>query len=271
VTALGVYGYRVEGLDAAADLLQPVPAGDRRLVIKMESGPPATGRAEVSDRAARIPLVGGALLELERGSRSVRLQTPSELPPGDVVHPWLVPAVSVFASWDGLAVVHAGVVVKDSKALVVVGAREAGKSSLMAHFALRGDVEVYADDLMVTDGRRTWPGPRCLDLRTGSLGLVGAAERTTSSRAGERHRMVLPPTSPEAVLCSVALLGWSDDLHLERVSASTLIREVVPEATHGTATGDGLLPLLGLSAWRLQRPRDWARMSDAAEQLIRTL
>jgi hypothetical protein len=268
MTARGFYGYRIDGLEEADHLLQDVEDTAPRLDVRLVNATPAQRIEVQDDRVAHIPLMDGAALDLDRSARSVLLTSPVPLPPEDAVHPWLVPAVSVFASWDGRTVLHAGVVVQDGRALAVVGAREAGKSTLMGRLATtRGDAEIYADDLMVTDGRRTWPGPRCIDLRPGSLvGLAGVD--TTASRSGQRHRLRLPASSTGASLAGIVFLGWADDLTAELLPATTVVRELVPQAAHSDGA-PGLLPLLGLPAWRLSRPRRWDLLDQSVDRLLK--
>ena len=124
--------------------------------------------AWVGTKRAILDLPEGRQLLLERGERTATF-TGLPLSHDELVHPYLGAAACITNRWAGREVYHAGAFTSGGLAWVVVGAREAGKSSLLAELASRR-IPVLADDLVVTDGHQVFcghgpsifagPGPR---------------------------------------------------------------------------------------------------------------
>jgi hypothetical protein len=131
-------------------------------------------------------------------------------PPVDahaLVHPYLGPVASVYSRWIGRESFHAGGLLIGGKAWMVLGEREAGKSTLLAA-CLAAGVGVLADDLCVIDDGHLLCGPRTLDLRRPPDGAL-AALGTVPARAG-RWRVDLPDVPPRTPLAGWLRLNWGE-------------------------------------------------------------
>ena len=129
---------------------------------------------------------------IDRHGGRALFEVPHPVRPDELVHPYLAPAAAVIGRWLGRESVHAGAIAVDGRALGVVGARGAGKSSTLAGWALDGG-EVLCDDLLVLDGRTTFVGPRSIDLREDAAAQLGAGEPIGVTGARERWRLRLAP------------------------------------------------------------------------------
>ena len=141
------------------------PSSRTRPTYRVESavGRPRPGPEHVDDDARSCACAAAGACS-STASRSGCFEVPHPVRPDELVHPYLAPAAAVIGRWLGRESVHAGAIAVDGRALGVVGARGAGKSSTLAWWALDGG-EVLCDDLLVLDGRATFVGPRSIDLR----------------------------------------------------------------------------------------------------------
>lgn len=152
VYGLHLTGVNSEGLPpASAPGLPCVAVGHAR-----QAREPAC----VSTKRATLDLPEGRQLLLEQGERTATF-TGLPLSHDELVHPYLGAAACIFNRWAGREVYHAGAFICGGLAWAVVGAREAGKSSLLAALAARR-IPVLADDLVVTDGQQVFCGPRAI-------------------------------------------------------------------------------------------------------------
>lgn len=210
-SARGAYGFKITGDSVDSNLYNPVEDDRPTLKIVQRSLSRETYKDLNEDGRIEIPLIGGGAAMMERGSDVGILELPHRLTPDELAHPYLAPIASVFADWLGYTVLHAGIVHIAGAAWGVVGAREAGKSTLMAGLALAG-LPIGADDLMVIDGTTVFSGPRTLDLREGAalylkegrgLGVVGMRER---------WRLDLKDAKPSVPLGGFIFPSWGDDI-----------------------------------------------------------
>ena len=160
---------------------------------------------------------------------------------------------------------HAGAVLGPDGAWALVGTKEAGKSTLVGHFAALG-AEVLTDDVLVLEGDRCLAGPRFVDLRP------GAAERmrgTIAARGGTRGRLPLPPARASARLAGVVYLAWGDEVALDPLPAPERLRRLAARRAEDRWPADPslLLDLAGLPAFELRRPKRWDELEASAEAL----
>jgi hypothetical protein len=208
-------------------------------------------------------------VELDRLAGTAAYVAPRPIGPDELVHPHLSKAAAVFAVWTGRAAIHAGAFVHAGRAWGVLGAREAGKSTLLARLALAG-VPVVADDLLVVrEDLAVHPGPRCIDLRPASAERIASA-RTVPSRQGQRSRLPLPPIDAAVPLGGWVVLEWGPDTAVERAPASELLHNLVWRRLYGLTPprAEIMLDLTALPALRFARARDWDAEAEAIERLL---
>jgi hypothetical protein len=268
VSPLGAYGIRLEGLEAAAELLVPV-AQDTPL-YRVES---AVARAEpgpehVDDDGAVLRLRSGGRVLIDRHAGRARFEVPHAVRPDELVHPYLAPAAAVIGRWLGRESVHAGAIAVDGRALGVVGVRGAGKSSTLAGWALEGG-DVLCDDLLVLDGRTTFVGPRSIDLREDAAAQLGAGEAIGVTGARERWRLRLGAIGDHHDLVGFAFLAWGDEVTVRRLGVPERLERLVPQRglRLGPARHDAVLELATLPAWEISRPRSWAALPEVGRRL----
>ncbi len=269
----GAYGLRLTGLDAGG-LLARVRCDAPELAVRFSRGR-VTDRAEqfMPDRA-EICLIDDGWISLERSGHA-ELILPEPIPAEEMLHPWLVPAAATFNGWLGRQVLHGGVYARGGRAIAVLGDKEAGKSSLFAWLAGTDEFEILADDLVVVEAGSVFAGPRCIDLREGSVEALAPTSRRWLVRDASRFRVELPPCSDAAELVGIVILGWSSgvDVALHRLGPTDALTSLLPHALGGGERGlhGRLLDLLHLPTWVLQRQRDWGVMPLVEQQLRRLL
>jgi hypothetical protein len=168
-------------------------------------------------KRATLDLPEGRQLLLDQDERTATF-TGLRLSHDELVHPYLGAAACIFNRWAGREVYHAGAFIYGSLAWAVVGAREAGKSSLLAALASRR-VPVLADDLVVTDGLQVFCGPRAIDLRRPPVLATGPV---TLARGASRWRLALPPLPGAAPLGGWIYLHWCDEVTMASVPVGIL-------------------------------------------------
>jgi hypothetical protein len=231
-------------------------------------GVEAPEQDSIGPERAELTLHGG-WVTIERDPARVTFRLPAAPPARDLVHPYLAPAAAVAARWAGRESFHAGAVVAGGGAWAVLGDKESGKSTTLAHLALGGHA-VVSDDLLVVDGDHVLAGPRCIDLREGSAALLGAGEPLGVVGVRERWRMPLGPVPARTPLHGWVTLAWDDDVGVdalrgaERMLALLPFRSVQVEPTAPQDLVDfGALPVL-----RLRRPRRWDALDAARGRLL---
>lgn len=269
----GVYGLRTVGLDADG-LLSTVPAASPVLTVACRRGQADGWVEQYGADGAEIPLVDGGWVSLSRDGNA-QFIVPTAIAPEELLHPWLVPAAATFNGWLGRQVLHGGVIAREGRAIAILGAKESGKSSLFAWLAAREGFEILADDLVIVENGEVFAGPRCIDLREGSIRLVQSDKSRRLVRDASRLRLELPPCSASAHLAGVVVLGWSgdDELRMRSLAPSEAITALLPHALGGGAAGlhGRLLELLDLPCWSLDRPRRWDVMPAVEWELSQLL
>lgn len=266
----GAYGIRLHGLDDAAELLVRVDPAAPAFTIGSELGRAQDDRAEhVSDDDAYLRLRSGGDIRIEREAGRVRFRVPHPVRPDELVHPYLAPAAAVIARWMGRESMHAGAFSVDGVALGIVGTREAGKSSTLAHLAARG-IDVLCDDMLIVDGARPILGPRSVDLRADAAERLGLGEAIGMTGARERWRLRLPQADGAAVLRGWVFLAWDEEVGVRRLPGPERLARLAGERglRLPPVRPDALLELTSLPAWELSRPRDWASLPAAGDRLL---
>lgn len=271
-TASGCYGFRLVGVEDAHELLVDAPGGWPPLELRHEL--PAPGGPQLDsigpDRAELTLHAGWATIE--RDPARVTFRLPAAPPPRDLVHPYLAPAAAVAARWAGRESFHAGAVIAGGGAWAVLGDKESGKSTTLAHLALRG-LDVVSDDLLVIDVDAVLAGPRCIDLREGSAAHLGAGEPLGVVGVRERWRLALGPVPPRIPLRGWITLAWDDEVAVEALRGPERMLALLPFRSVQLAPGapQDLMDFSSLPVLRLRRPRRWDALDTAADRLLDAL
>ncbi len=163
------------------------------------------------------------------------------------------------AQWDGHVALHAGSVAVDGGALLIVGDKFAGKSTLVGALALAGH-DVLADDVSVATGAFLAPGPRLVDLRPDGAALLGVTARTLPVRAGANRRLTAAAAPGLVPMRAIVKLDWGERWSIRPLRLAErfalLIGALV--VNPGVAGPPALTELLSLPAWSFVRPRSGA-------------
>lgn len=259
-------------MDLAAHLLGASRPGWPQVAVEWVgplADPPEGGHFSAEE--AVLPLLSGGHAVFHRHLRRARFHKPRPADPHELAHPCLSAVGLVFARWDGRIALHAGAVLFDGVAWGVLGAREAGKSTTLARLAQAGHV-VLSDDLLVLEGMQAFCGPRTVDLRPEAAARFGAGQPLEPVRQGERHRMLLPPAPATAPFGGFLVLGVGDAVSVTPVAAAQRLGALSEHLTLKQAglPGAGLLDLVGLPMWRVERSRAWPDLPLLLERLRAT-
>lgn len=258
------YGFRLGGVDSAY-LERTADEGRPLLTVRRSVG---GGAGAAGPEARVLALVGGGRLVLDRRAMTADYATPEPLDDDDLVHPYLAPAASVMAGWQGWDAFHAGAFARDGEALAVLGAREQGKSTLLAAVALAG-TDVVTDDVLVVERDAVHAGPRCVDLR-----LPGASEAFPEapldpSRSGERVRLRLASLPGPLRLAGWVALEWGNRLEVRPLRPSQRLHRLARSHSRaGEPRDEALLELARLPGWALARPRGFERLPETVDRLL---
>ena len=267
----GCYGFRIDGVPRARELLAAAPPSWPRLELatRIAEAGSAPAMDVVGPHTARLPLHAGGWMQIERDGPRIAFHLP-ELP-GDeeLVHPYLAPGAAVLARWLRREAFHAGAVLAGGGAWAVLGGRESGKSSTLGWLAAHGHA-VLADDLLVLDGADVLAGPRCIDLRPDAAGQLQAGEPLGVVGTRERWRLRLGPVAAGVPLRGWVELEWGDEVAVEHVRGAERLTTLIPHRSVRLEPprAGALLELASLPVLRLRRPRRWASLPHAAEQLL---
>ena len=272
----GTYGFRLEGVDGARDLLSAADPSWPRLSLEVTSDAiPAPERELADDERAEIRLRAGGWFEMDRAAGAVVFHLGHRPDAGALVHPYLAPAAAIAARWHGREGFHAGAIVAqdgDGRAWGIVGEKEAGKSSALATLALGGHT-VLTDDVLILDDGDVLAGPRCIDLRAEPARRLGAGEPLGVVGARERWRLALAPAPARSPLAGWVILEWGERFDAQQVSGSERLLTLVPHRALRLAPADPveLLHLSSLPCWRIRRSRDLRLLEDDSRRLLETL
>lgn len=257
---LGSYGLGVHGLPGAQQWMQEVSREAPCVRLCVEVGAASRRPSTYDGDTADLRLLAGGRLIAHRGSADVRLILPSVPPDPDLLHPYLAPAAALLWRWAGREALHAGVLEGRDGAVLLLGGKEAGKSTTLAWLAGEG-VTVLADDLAIVDGNRVLSGPRSIDLR--SSGAVPV-------RDGERDRLTLPPAPASLPLAGAAVLEWGDQVEVATIGLTQRWGVLAEHRSFPALEADpvSLLDLVSVPTLRVVRPRTQATVAETGRALM---
>ncbi len=265
----GAYGFRLDGVEAAQPLLVPAAGDWPALNLSAQLGFDSIASDQVDGDHARLRLRSGGVAEVEWASGNVVFTLRRRAAAAELVHPTLVPVAALGSRRRGRESFRAGAVVLSDGAWGVIGARGAGKSSLLAWLALSG-YPVLTDDLLVVDEQRAAiAGPRAIDLREAAARRLGVGE-PIPARQEERYRMLVGGVPPAVPLRGFIRLAWGDSPTVVRVPPAWRPAALAASRAVRLAPGDphALAELSALPMVELRRPREWGAAADAADRLL---
>ena len=266
----GAYGLAVEGLDGDGGWLTAAPPGWPTLAVEVAPAGADAAAGWLADDAARIAFGSGGGVVLRRDPLRARFDAAAGV---DFVHPYLTPVAAVASVWLGRHAFHGGAVAVDGGAWGVFAGRRGGKSSLLALLASLG-AQVLSDDLLATDGRVVFAGPRSVDLREDAAAALGAGEPLGAVGLRDRWRLRLGAVPAEVPLRGCVHLAWDGAVRVEPVPPRERPRLLAAQPAT-SAAGDAyprvLLELAALPALALRRPRRWESAREGAERLLDVL
>ena len=268
----GAYGFALAGVHGVDELLVDA-AGWPSLELVRRIGSSDAEMDSLGDESARLRLVDGGDVVVERDPARATYTTPSGLSDQELVHPYLAPAAALAARWRGFESLHAGAFVLDGGAWMVVGDKGIGKSFTLASLAQRGWT-VVADDVVVVAESRVFAGPRTIDLREDGARALGMGERLQGARGRERWRVALDPTEPDFELRGWVLVTWSADGEaIVKVPPADRLRRLARSRviTVEADRPDLLLRLSGLPAFEYRRRAGAKSATDGLDRLLETL
>lgn len=269
----GAYGLRLTGLDTAAKHLVDVPSSWPEMTIERVAQGPAMDPSVLDDHRAlyRTPddrdNVGS--VRIERNPLTAIFSSLGEFDDESVIHPHLSLIAAVHSYWCNRDAFHAGAFLTDAGAWAILGAREAGKSSLLGHLATTG-MGVLTDDVLIMQDDQVCAGPRCVDLREGAARWFGQGEVVGASGPRPRWRMLVAPVPPTVPLRGWILPEWGDAIHIELITPARRLPVLYANLVSARLPRDpeGLLDLATLPLLSFRRPRRWAEMDRAAWALL---
>jgi hypothetical protein len=219
----------------------------------------------------RVPLATGGHLSVV-WPFGVTLSLLGDPIPECVIQPHLTTAAASIALRRGFQPFHAGAFEQDGRAWVVLGAREAGKSSTLALASRHGSL-VVTDDLLVVEEGIACAGPRCVDLRAEAaealdmgtdLGIVGLRER---------WRVQMPPCPTTMPVAGFVVPSWGPDAIETLPPVSRLQILFTNSALQGITMNapDEYLRLASLPMLAWARPKSWSSARRSFDLLRRQL
>lgn len=261
---LGAYGFQLRGLDDAARWMQPQP-GRPALRVEVSSSTGGREASRVDAESADIALIGGGRLRASRHEPVLHYELPSLPSVADLLHPYLAPGAALFAKWSRLEALHAGAFLAPRGAVLLIGDKEAGKSTTLAWLAREQRVGVVADDMIVIQNGHALVGPRLIDMR-----IDEGSARDDVVRDGTRRRLQLESTSPSAPLAGTVVLEWGDDVSCIEVPPPERIGLLADSRMFPFLNGDPpeLLDLVAKPMVRLRRPQAHGALPAVTELLV---
>lgn len=269
------YGLALPDLRGAAHLLRTARGDEtpwRVVRTRVDEAPAVT--TSVDSRRAVLGLADGDV-EIDRAAATTRFRAttlPTDL---EVVHPHLASTAVTVAHWMGRIALHAGAVVVDGRVWAVLGERGAGKSTAM-YSLVKAGYPLVTDDVLILDGRRVLPGPRCIDLRRPTAEHYGVGEDIGVVGRRQRWRVELPDGAEldhDLQLAGIVHLAWGEHLAVTEVPLDQRWPALLEGLALKLPPADqrGMLRLLALPTLRFQRPQRFAEVDRAARTLGREL
>jgi hypothetical protein len=266
---LGAYGLILEGLPDAEPWMQPQRLDAPTLSVHVQGGPDAheDDPAVLTDELADLPLIGGGRLHLERKGNMAHYCLAPRPSDEDLLHPYVAPAAALFWQWAGREAIHAGAFEAGRGAILVLGNKEAGKSTTLGWLATEGATNVLTDDLAIMDANMVQAGPRSIDLRftEDSPDLAAPVVRN-----GQRQRLRLPASPPALPLAGSVALEWGDRLELSPVPFTERMELIGAQRTFPALAPNALtmLELASVPMVRARRPRQLSGLGAFSRALL---
>jgi hypothetical protein len=272
VNARGAYGFRLEGLPEAADLLVGAPPGWPGLAIECapdSEGPPAD---RVGPDRAELRLLSGGWVGIDRVPGRAIYHLPRPVDDGALVHPYLAPVALISARWLGRESFHAGAFVAGGGVWALLGDKEAGKSTTLAWLETHGHT-VVCDDALVLDGVTALAGPRTIDLRAESARRLGIGEPLGTVGVRERWRVPLGEVAAELPFRGWVQLEWGEAVEVARVRGAARLPALIPHrgVRLEPPRPEALVDYAALPQLTLRRPRGWDSLREGAERLLEAI
>ena len=260
------YGLRWRGPLDSASLAHGTGEWPRLTVATSgAAAPPGANRLDAR-RLLCTNIDGSRTLLVERDERRATFfGAPVE--PHMLVHPYLGPIASVYGRWIGRESFHAGALLLGGHAWMVLGERQAGKSTLLAACHAAG-IDILADDLCIIDDGQLLCGPRTLDLRHPPDGPLGALS-AVQARA-DRWRVALPDVAPSAPLAGWVRLIWGDDHRSHPVAVADRLTLLARWRGWKTLPSrpEPLLDLAARPGHILTRPRELDGLGETVQTIV---
>jgi len=263
MTSRGAYGLRIEGpVDPA--VLRPVADDAPLLTLSQRRRTPDEEPPEGTDtrRVEQLEEGGWVVTDVREGTAELVLAQRA-LTEDEIVHPFGASAALAMSLSLGRLVLHGSAIAWGDRVTVLVGDREAGKSTFAAWASLHDpDARVLSDDLCVLDRGLLHAGPASVDLRPGGEHRLDLPEGTQLAREGTRRRLIVRGGPAVATVARIVVLAWGDAVRMTRLPVTqrlpALARHTeVPSDAGGRAQ---LLSLCHYDVWTFARPRNLALM-----------
>lgn len=265
----GAYGLRLPGLRDCRELLQaPTQWTEWRIALGRGAGAPDE---LLEDSRARIRSAPSGWVDIDRQRRTSTINLPTTPSAAEIAQPFLGSTAIIVAHWAGWHSFHAGAFLADGRAWAILGAKGAGKSSLLAALERVG-MPVLTDDVLVVDDRlRGLAGPRCIDLRSETASALDVGEPLGMVGTRERWRLHLDPVAPEVPLGGWIKLEWGAP-EVRRVAPEQRVGELLANfalqaQSRDPATLSQLMELFALPMACVRRPRGFGQLAQTAERL----
>ena len=272
---IGAYGLRLTGLESASRNLVVAPDSWPDLMIERVVGSSTLKQPYfVGDESAEFRTLDQTDqrgdVRVDREPLTVRFTSPGGFSDAAVIHPALGLVAAVANRWLGRDVFHAGAFLNGDGAWAVMGAQEAGKSSLLGHLATKG-VGIVADDAVVVDkDGLVHAGPRCVDLREGAADWLGQGEDIGIVGTRRRWRMHVPAVPAAVPLRGWIVPEWGDCIELGAVPVVLRHRLLYANRYLGEVPRrpERVLDLIALPFVIFRRPRRWESAEEATAALL---
>ena len=272
-----MYGFQIEGLREPERFLVPVEPAAPTLTIVHEAREPFVDRAlepgtvRVEPDKAELWMGDGDRILLDRATLTARFVTRERFDDEVLLHPYLGLPAAIASHWLGRQTLHGGAFRRGGGAWAVVGARAAGKSSILA-WVLQHGHEVMTDDILILERGHLFAGPRSVDLRGEAAVRLGGEELGV---VGSRSRWRLRPEAvpPRAPLAGLVHLRWDDRIAIDPLRPPDRLEAIVQHCVIRPRREESLayLELASLPAWRFTRPRNLDALDGANTELLDAL
>jgi hypothetical protein len=241
-------------------------------VVQERADSAAPPSLEIGSDRAVVPLICGGTIVIERHPPRAVIKVPKRLTEDEIAHPYLGPIAAVHAQWLGRQNFHGGALVAGDRAWGVLGARETGKSSLLAEAVRRG-VPVLTDDLLVVEGENVFTGPRSIDLRQSAAVHFGFGRQLGIVGQRERWRVELPPVPASFRLAGWVFLEWGRAPRMDAIGLRDRLARLAASRTVRVESADPapLLRLAAMPAVQLTGLKRWEDLPSLFDSLLETI